>query len=110
MLLLQDKEYYQVDIDSLAHTMANYKTIVTVIFIVLSFFGRFIYDTWSYRCLIPLAGFIAGALPYVLYSFLYIYILDWTQSLLVPIYVIASINFLIFIYLTIFVKNVNRPP
>ena len=164
-LLLQDKTYYDVDIKKLAHTMANYKTIILVTFMVLAFFGRFIYDIWNYRTLIPLAAFaaslcvflipwghsvypgllsiqfvlsfslfleglspmmvdyvqnkskglansynsIVSGIPYIMYSFLYVYILDWTNSLLYPIYIIAGINFLIFIYLAIFVKNVKAP-
>ena len=141
--------------------MANYKTITLVILIVFGFFGRFVYDLWNYRTLIPLTAFtsllcvillpwghsvypgllsihfilsfslfleglnpmmvdyvqnrskglaisyklVMSNIPASLYSFCYVYILDWTGSLLYPIYIIAAINFLIFIYLAIFVKN-----
>lgn len=163
-LLLQDKTYYNVDVDNLANTMATYKTIVYSTFIIFSFFGRFIYDTWSYRTLIPISAFTASlcvflipwghsvypglliiqfiltlslflenlnpmmvdyvqnkskglassynkimsTLPKILYAFCYVYILDWTDNLLVPIYIIACINTWVFIYLLIYVKNVKK--
>lgn len=50
---------------------------------------------------------IASSLPYILYSFCYVYILHQTNNLLVPIYIIGSICLLIFLYLAIFVKNVQ---
>lgn len=70
-LLLQDKKYYEVDIKSLARTMASYNTILDVIFIVLSLFGRFIYETWNYRTLIPLSVFVAT---------LAIFLMPWGHS------------------------------
>ena len=70
-LLLQDKTFYDVDIKDLAHTMANYKTIVFGTFTLLALFGRFIYQTWSYRTLIPLAAFVAS---------LCVFLIPWGHS------------------------------
>lgn len=53
---------------------------------------------------------IVGSISSLMYSFVYVYVLDWTDSLLVPIYIIGTINFLTFIYLVIFVKNIKAPP
>lgn len=164
-MLLQDKTYYDVDIKELAQTMANYATIILVIFMVLAFFGRFIYEIWNYRTLIPLTAFVAticvfltpwgrsvypgllsiqfllsfslfleglnpmmvdyvqnrskglansynsivASLPSIIYSFGYVFVLNYTHSLLFPIYITGGLNFFIFIYLAIFVKNAKKP-
>lgn len=71
-LLLQDKDFYDVDLHSLGRTRATFKTIIGVLLILLSFFGRFFYEVWSYRTLIPMVMFVASAS---------VFALPWGQSL-----------------------------